>query len=192
MPYIDFVSKDDYVSLWYRTNTLYSNVGSFDRAKPTIIMLHPLFLDSTWLDRQFNDPRMDLYNIIAFDMRVCGKSRCRPSALHDSWVDAADIAYAHHVSRVTIRYSPEVTNNNFQALHLPSCHIFAVENLSVNCALRFAILYVVPVRRSIFSLLIFTRFPELCQSLTLCNVPPPTEYVPVDFTISLPLMIGLI
>lgn len=105
MPYIDIVSKDDYASLWYRTNTLYSNVGSFDRAKPTIIMLHPQFLDSTWLDKQFNDPRMDSYNIIAFDMRVCGRSRCRPSALHDSWVEAADIAYAHHVSRVMDGFS---------------------------------------------------------------------------------------
>jgi pimeloyl-ACP methyl ester carboxylesterase len=102
MPYIDIVSPDDYVSLWYQTNALYSNVGSFDRAKPTVMMLHPLFLDSTWLV-QFYDTRLDSkYNIIAFDMRVCGKSKCRPSALHDSWVEAADLAYAHQVSGLTV------------------------------------------------------------------------------------------
>ncbi|KAG7096602.1 hypothetical protein E1B28_004019 [Marasmius oreades] len=109
--------------------------------KPTIMMLHPTFLDSSWLSNQFGDPRLDQhYNLIAFDMRVCGRSRCKSSGMHDSWVDAADLAFCH------------------QRLHLPPCHILAMEAISVAAALRFAVL-----------------FPEMCLSLGLCNVPPPTE-----------------
>ncbi|KZP13057.1 alpha/beta-hydrolase [Athelia psychrophila] len=118
-----------------------ANVGGFDPSKSSILMLHPMLMDSSWLANQLDDPRLDdCYNLIAFDLRACGKSKCGPSDAHDSWVNAADLAFAH------------------QALHLPACHIFAVETLSVTCALRFAIL-----------------FPDLCLSLTLCNVPPPTD-----------------
>ena len=49
------------------------------------------------------DPRLnDRYNIIAFDMRSCGKSFARPSGKHDIWVDAADLAFAHLVRITTI------------------------------------------------------------------------------------------
>ena len=99
MPFVDILSSGDYVSLWYATNSPYNHVGSFDSTKPTIILLHPLYLDSTWLITQFQDPRLDLnYNMIAFDIRVCGQSMSRPSALHDSWVEAADLARAHQVN----------------------------------------------------------------------------------------------
>ncbi|GLB33430.1 putative alpha beta-hydrolase [Lyophyllum shimeji] len=141
MPYVDLHCADDYASIFYTTNTPHGNVGGFDPRKPSIIILHPLFLDSTWLHLQFGDPRLTSnYNLIAFDMRVAGKSVARLSAHHDSWVDAADLAFCH------------------QALHLPPCHILALDGISVNCALRFAVL-----------------FPEMCLSLTLCNVPAPTE-----------------
>ncbi|KAK7471117.1 hypothetical protein VKT23_002531 [Stygiomarasmius scandens] len=141
MPFVDLHSKDDYASIYYITNTPLGNVGGFDPKKPTIIMLHPMYMDSTWLDNQFGDPRLDKnHNLIAFDMRVCGNSSCRPSGKHDTWVEAADIAFCH------------------MALQLPPCHILACEGISVNCALRFAIL-----------------FPDMCLSLTLINVPAPTE-----------------
>ncbi|KAG2159059.1 alpha/beta-hydrolase [Suillus bovinus] len=141
MPYIDIPSRDDYVSIWYITNSHHGNVGSFDPARPTCILLHPLFLDSTWLIRHFDDPRLSReYNLIAFDQRTCGRSRCRPSQLHDSYVDAADIAMV------------------CQALLLPPAHILAFEGISVNAALRLAALW-----------------PEQVLSLTLCDVPPPTE-----------------
>lgn len=98
MPFVDFVSKEDRVSLWYCTNTPSGNTGSFDPAKPCIVMLHPLFLDSSWLVTQMEDPRLSTrYNIVAFDFRSCGMSNSRPSAAHDTWVDAADIAFAHQV-----------------------------------------------------------------------------------------------
>ncbi|KAF9008828.1 Alpha/Beta hydrolase protein [Cyathus striatus] len=141
MPYVDLHSGDDYASIYYTTSAPHSNVGGFDPEKPTVIILHPLFLDSTWLDHQFGDPRLYLNcNMIAFDMRTSGRSTCRPSGKHDSWVEAADLALCH------------------QHLQLPPCHILALEGTSINCALRFAVL-----------------FPEMCLSLTLVNVPAPTE-----------------
>lgn len=99
MPFVDLHSRDDYASIFYATNTAFNNVSAFDPEKPSIIALHPLFLDSTWLDNQFGDPRLSgHYNVIAFDMRTCGRSRCRSSGRHDSWVDAADLAFCCQVS----------------------------------------------------------------------------------------------
>ncbi|KAF8076008.1 Alpha/Beta hydrolase protein [Lyophyllum atratum] len=141
MPYVNLHCADDYASIFYTTNTRGGNVGGFHPGRPSIIILHPLFLDSSWLQLQFGDPRLVAnYNLIAFDMRVCGKSSARPSGRHDSWVEAADLAFCH------------------QALHLPACHVLALEGISINTALRFAVL-----------------FPEMCLSLSLCNVPAPTE-----------------
>ncbi|KAJ7672870.1 Alpha/Beta hydrolase protein [Mycena rosella] len=141
MPFVDLQSEDDYASIHYITNSPFANVGSFDPEKPTVCILHPTFLDSSWVHAQFNDPRLDAeYNLIAFDMRVAGKSHARHSGKHDSWVDAADLAFCH------------------QALALAPMHILALETNSINCALRFAVL-----------------FPEMCLSLALCNAPAPTE-----------------
>lgn len=98
MPYIDLVSGDDYASIWYDTNAPNGNVGGFDPDKPTIVMLHPLFLDSTWLYPQMDDHRLNSqYNIIVFDARCTGKSLCRPSGKYDLWVSAADLASCFHV-----------------------------------------------------------------------------------------------
>ena len=55
MPYVDISTGTDYASLWYITNSPTGTVGGFDPAKPTVIMLHPIFLDSTWLYAQFDD-----------------------------------------------------------------------------------------------------------------------------------------
>ncbi|KAJ6538953.1 Alpha/Beta hydrolase protein [Mycena capillaripes] len=141
MPFVDLHSADDFASIYYTTNSFFGNVGGFDPEKPTVCILHPTFLDSSWLHAQFNDPRLDSeFNLIAFDMRVAGKSESRSSGRHDSWVDAADLAFCH------------------QALRLAPFHILAMESISINCALRFAVL-----------------FPEMCLSLALCNVPAPTE-----------------
>ncbi|KAG2013394.1 hypothetical protein CC2G_010312 [Coprinopsis cinerea AmutBmut pab1-1] len=141
MPYVDLYSRNDYASIYYTTSAPFNNVGGFDPDKPTILILHPMLLDSTWLQNQFGDPRLyNNYNLIAIDMRSSGESTCTPSGKRDSWVDAADIALCH------------------QTLNLPPCHVFALEAISVNCALRFAIL-----------------FPEMCRSLALCNIPSPIE-----------------
>ncbi|KAH9950101.1 Alpha/Beta hydrolase protein [Amylocystis lapponica] len=123
MPYVDLVSKDDYASIWYITNTPNGNVGSFDPSKPTIVMLHPLFLDLTWMYPQMEDHRLYLnYNIILFDTRATGKSIYRHSGRYDLWVAAADLAFAFHY------------------LNLPPAHIFAPEIYGY-AALRLASLF---------------------------------------------------
>jgi pimeloyl-ACP methyl ester carboxylesterase len=125
MPYVDFESNpDDFVSLWYNTNAAFNNIGSFDPNRPTILFFHPTLLDTQWLNHHFADPRLSgHYNMIAFDMRVCGRSNCRHSGRHDSWVEAADIGRAHH------------------ALHLPPVHVIGVETIGCNAAIRFAALF---------------------------------------------------
>jgi pimeloyl-ACP methyl ester carboxylesterase len=99
MPFVDLNSGDDYASIWYMTNSPFGNVGGFCPEKPTVVLLHPMFLDSSWLHYQFSDRRLNSeFNLIAVDMRVCGKSASRPSGRHDSWVEAADLARVHCVS----------------------------------------------------------------------------------------------
>lgn len=98
MPYVDLVSSDDYASIWYTTNAPSGNVGGFDPAKPTIVMMHPLFLDSTWMHSQMDDNRLHSgYNIVAFDTRTTGKSLFRPTGRQDLWVNAADLAHCFQV-----------------------------------------------------------------------------------------------
>jgi len=98
MPYVDIAQGNDFASLWYITNSPTGHVSSFDPDKPTVILLHPFFLDSTWLDSQFGDPRLNEdYNLIAFDQRAAGRTLSRPNGKQDSWTDAADLAFACHV-----------------------------------------------------------------------------------------------
>ncbi|KAI0079731.1 alpha/beta-hydrolase, partial [Panus rudis PR-1116 ss-1] len=140
MPYVDFKTSLDYASLWYSTNAPYCNVGSFNPDRPTIVILHPFTLDSTWCYPQIDDPRINAeFNVITFDTRITGKSACKFNTKYDLWVAAADLAHA------------------FYHLCLPPAHIFASE-VFVYVALRLSVL-----------------FPDLCLSLTLCNVPPQIE-----------------
>jgi hypothetical protein len=99
MPYVDLPNAhDDYASLWYITNSATGTVGGFDRAKPTVLLLHPQFLDSAWLSAQFEDPRLSTcYNLIALDARHAGQTTSRLNAKQDSWTDAADVAFALEV-----------------------------------------------------------------------------------------------
>ncbi|KAI0268106.1 alpha/beta-hydrolase [Gloeopeniophorella convolvens] len=124
MPYVDITQGSDFASLWYITNSPTGHVSSFNPDKPTIILLHPFFLDSTWLDVQFGDPRMNEdYNLIAFDQRAAGRTLSRPNGAQDAWTDAADLAFACH------------------ALWLPPSHVWASETTGANLALRFAALF---------------------------------------------------
>ncbi|KAI9467164.1 alpha/beta-hydrolase [Lactarius psammicola] len=124
MPYVDIAQGSDFASLWYITNSPTGHVSSFDPDKATIILLHPFFLDSTWLDTQFGDPRLNEdYNLIAFDQRAAGKTLSRPNGKQDSWTDAADLAFACH------------------ALWLPPSHVWASETTGANLAIRFAVLF---------------------------------------------------
>jgi pimeloyl-ACP methyl ester carboxylesterase len=103
MPYVDIAQGNDFASLWYITNSPTGHVSSFDPEKPTVILLHPFFLDSKWVDSQFCDPRLnDDYNLIAFDQRAAGRTLSRPNGKQDSWTDAADLAFACHVRDVGV------------------------------------------------------------------------------------------
>jgi pimeloyl-ACP methyl ester carboxylesterase len=99
MPYVDLPNvHEDYVSLWYTTNSATGTVGGFDPAKATVLLLHPQFLDSSWLSAQFEDPRLSRnYNLIAFDARHSGQTLSRLNGKQDSWTDAADVAFALEV-----------------------------------------------------------------------------------------------
>jgi pimeloyl-ACP methyl ester carboxylesterase len=83
------------------TNSQFGNVSGFDPEKPTVLVLHPMFFDTQWLDYHWGDPRLyQNFNLIAFDMRCSGRTVCRPNPRHDTWVEAADVALCHLVCRV--------------------------------------------------------------------------------------------
>lgn len=101
MPWVDLQTPDDYASIFYFTTSITGNAGGLDPNRPTVILLHPIFLDSTWVDIQFQDLRLyTSFNLVAFDMRSSGKSKCRLNPLHDSWVNAADLALCMQVGRI--------------------------------------------------------------------------------------------
>lgn len=115
MPYVDIAQGNDFASLWYITNSPTGHVSSFDPDKPTVILLHPFLLDSTWLDSQFCDPRLNEdYNLIAFDQRAAGRTLSRPNGKQDSWTDAADLAFACHVRVVMLMHyaSPSIVTES--------------------------------------------------------------------------------
>jgi len=98
MPFIDLYSTNDFVSIYYKTNSQYGNVGGFDMDKPTILILPPMFFDTQWLDNHWGDPRLyQNFNLVALDMRCSGETVSRPSPRHDTWVEAADVALCHLV-----------------------------------------------------------------------------------------------
>ncbi|KAF5363858.1 hypothetical protein D9756_000594 [Leucocoprinus leucothites] len=124
MPFVDLHSTDDFASVYYQTNSQFGNVRGFDPEKPTVLILHPMFFDTDWLNYHWGDPRLyKNFNLIAFDMRCSGRTVCRPSPRHDTWVEAADVALCH------------------LKLRLPPCHVLALEPTSVCVALRFAVLF---------------------------------------------------
>jgi hypothetical protein len=145
MPYVDIARDDDFVSFWYITNSCTGHASSFNHSRPTVLLLHPVLLDCTWLNAQFGDPRLhDGYNLIAFDWRASGKTMSRYSGKQDAWTDAIDIALVCYVrfqcaSRGTTCHS----RTALQALCLPAVHVWASEAISVDAAIRFAILCVI-------------------------------------------------
>jgi hypothetical protein len=99
MPFVDLPNAhDDYASFWYITHSATGTVGGFDPSKPTVLLLHPQFLDSAWLSSQLEDPRLSAnYNLVALDSRHAGQTMSRLNGKQDSWTDAADLAFALEV-----------------------------------------------------------------------------------------------
>jgi len=98
MPYVDLLHPSDAVSIWYTSSSRLGTVNSLQPEKPTIVILHPLYLNSSWLWAQMDDHRLNSsYNMIAFDTRTSGKSMSAPSGMYDTWVQAADLALCFQV-----------------------------------------------------------------------------------------------
>lgn len=122
MPFLD-LSKDK-ISIWYITNLKNDNIANLDRSKPTILMIHGMFLNTRFLAPQFNDPRLsDNFNLVAYDMLSCGKTKNPVMPQHDLWCDAALI---HQIC--------------FE-LKLPPVHIMANGMNPVAAALKYAMLF---------------------------------------------------
>ena len=110
MPYIDLLHPSDVVSIWYTTSSRLGTVNSLQPDKPTIVMLHPLYLNSSWMWGQMDDPRLNsAFNMIAFDTRTSGKSMSTPSGMYDTWVQAADLALCFQVCAAPKAQSPEIS-----------------------------------------------------------------------------------
>ncbi|KAG8935095.1 hypothetical protein FRC02_008667 [Tulasnella sp. 418] len=125
MPYLE--SKElakDKIQLWYTTNLRNDNIAYLDRSKPTIILLHGMFLDTRFLAPQMADPRLkNAFNLIAFDSLSCGKTKNPVHSGRDLWCDAALLAIF------------------METLKLPPCHIMANGMNPVAQALKFAMLF---------------------------------------------------
>jgi hypothetical protein len=118
MPWIDLISPQDWASIWYMCNSNTGQASAFDPAKQTILLLHPAFLDSTWIRAQWDDVTLsENYNLIAPDLRCHGKTRSVPSGYHDIWVEAADLAHLHHVSIANLPTSLHVRQQLRLAFH---------------------------------------------------------------------------
>ncbi|KAH9998107.1 hypothetical protein BJV74DRAFT_767974 [Russula compacta] len=124
MPYVDIAQGNDFASSWYITNSPIGHVRSFNPDKPTIIFLHPFFLDLRWLDAPFGNPRLDEdYNLIAFDQCTAGWTLSQPNGKQDSWTDAVDLEFA------------------CQALWLPPAHIWASKTTAANLGIQWLCLW---------------------------------------------------
>lgn len=118
------VSISHELELNYICNAPSNDPLRFDHSRPTIVLLHGCWVDSSWLKYHFNDPRLvDHYNLIGFDARACGQTKSPILPSRDSWVDASDLAVA------------------LSLLGIQKCHIFAIQCTSVHAAYRFALLY---------------------------------------------------
>ncbi|KAG8973452.1 hypothetical protein FRB90_009924, partial [Tulasnella sp. 427] len=122
MPFLDL--PRDKISIWYTTNLRNDSIANLDRNKPTLLILHGMFLNTRFLAPQFNDPRLsDNFNLIAYDAMSCGKTKNPVSPQNDLWCQAALIAQV-----------------SFE-LKLPPFHLMANGMNPVAAALRFNILF---------------------------------------------------
>lgn len=122
MPFLE-LSKDK-ISIWYTTNLKGDDIRNLDREKPTILMLHGMFLHTKFLAPQFSDPRLsDNFNLIAFDALNCGKTKNPVNPNHDLWCEAALIGIVTY------------------ELKLPNFHLMAHGMNPVAASIRFAMLF---------------------------------------------------
>ncbi|KAG8904716.1 hypothetical protein FRB99_001302 [Tulasnella sp. 403] len=138
MPLVQLATSD--ISLFYR-----SNFSKFNPSKSTILLLHGLLSSTDFLSPQFEDESLaGKYNMIAFDQLSCGQTINNVSGRKDAHVEAAAIMLA------------------LETLGLKdvSFHVFAVQGISQQIALRLAKLW-----------------PDRVRSLFFCSVGGPEEYM---------------
>ncbi|KWU45744.1 alpha/beta-hydrolase [Rhodotorula sp. JG-1b] len=117
MPHVQLPGE---VRLYYEFRSAASDLG--DSTKPSVILLAPCFLDSTFLEPYVEALRKD-YAVTTVELRGQGRTIGGASPNYDYWVAAADLAFLMH------------------ALHLPPSHIFAPGHAAFRTALQFCILF---------------------------------------------------
>lgn len=102
MPFLQLsTSLDSFNVYWHSNlpNNDVTNIGSNGRA--TLLLLVPARMSVDLLDKQFEDPVLHPYNLIAFDYPGYGRTEC--PHLHDQllqlddWVQAAYVLWSDKV-----------------------------------------------------------------------------------------------
>ncbi|KAF4617282.1 hypothetical protein D9613_005863 [Agrocybe pediades] len=99
-----------------------AHISQLDPTLPTVLFLHAVYIGHPFFHRQFSDPNLRRFNLIAFDARCHGLSIGNiPPNFREK--DAAEDVFRF-----------------MEALNLPQCHLFGVSS-GASIALRTAIRY---------------------------------------------------
>lgn len=96
MPFVRLSTDRDEFNVYWRSN-LPGNDASYagKNGRPTILLIAPAFLSVEFLNQQFDDPALQIYNLIAFDppgygRTICPRYKsCEQAGTIDDWVMAA-------------------------------------------------------------------------------------------------------
>jgi hypothetical protein len=128
----DLFSSNDYASIWYKINSRYGNVGSFDPDKLTIVML-PSSTPRSWTaNSMIHASALSLPSTCT----DCGKSSTRhsvPRQLRGRTPRTSLLSF--RLVSFFLLVEGGLTKKTLQLLHLP---IIPHPRISTNCALRFA------------------------------------------------------
>jgi len=117
-----FIQVADDVNLYHeiRLSTHHHHQQPLQKNVPWLLILHPLFLDISFLYPYLNPPSplLDRFNIILIDFRSHGRTHAKVSPSCDLWTLAADLAFALH------------------KLNLPPVHLFATDPRGSEVAIR--------------------------------------------------------
>ncbi|PLW28936.1 hypothetical protein PCANC_26669 [Puccinia coronata f. sp. avenae] len=114
MPFISVASD---VNLFYE---IHLSSSPQQATRPWLLILHPLFLDISFVYSYVNGPGqlLERFNIILIDFRSHGRTEAKASPSCDLWTLTADLAFALH------------------KLNLPPVHLFATDALGSEVAFR--------------------------------------------------------
>lgn len=139
MPFTQISAQCDSFNVYWHSNLPNNDVthiGSNGRA--TLLMLVPGRMSVDLLDKQFNDPTLEPYNVIAFDYPGYGHTKCghlRDQLLElDDWVMAACVSsslrlYTCSSLTLVIQYGRELLPHSE---HSRSAYIL-LNGLGISC-----------------------------------------------------------